>query len=89
MKNRLFDTAKQYVPTYHPKLVAGAKIAHDKPSNGQSSKASEKNEVAMSEPSQEQQVYLIDDSSNADDDDDESQMKYVYSLYKNRLSNNF
>lgn len=43
----------------------------------------------MNETNQEQ-AYLIDDpSNNVNDDDDDSQLKYIYSLYKNRLSNNF
>jgi hypothetical protein len=71
---------------------------------GQSTKLSDKNasqpkvssETAMNETNQEQ-VYVIDDMNNIindsnvinDDDDDDSQIKYIYSLYKNRLSNNF
>lgn len=98
MRNRYYDTARLYAPTFHSKDSPlqveaadsrGGKAAHEKPSNGgPSTKAGEKS--AENEPSQEQ-VYIIDDSSNAinDDDDDDSQLKYVYSLYKNRLSNNF
>lgn len=72
--------------------------AHEKSTiAGQSTKLSEKNanehkvsgDAAMNDPSQEQ-VYLIDDSSNnINDDDNDTQLKYIYSLYKNRLSNNF
>lgn len=63
----------------------------------QSTKLNEKNQnenrvlsdAVMNETNHEK-VYLIDDSSNnVNDDDDDSQIKYIYSLYKNRLSNNF
>lgn len=94
MRNRYYDTARLYAPTFHAKdsplqVEAADSRGGKKPSNGGSSTtAGEKS--AENEPSQEQ-VYIIDDSSNAinDDDDDDSQLKYVYSLYKNRLSNNF
>lgn len=64
---------------------------------GQSTKQTEKDEnenkvsrnAVMNEANHEK-VYLIDDSSNnVNDDDDDSQIKYLYSLYKNRLSGNF
>lgn len=57
---------------------------------GQSTKVNEKNNVStLNEPNQEQ-VYVIDDSSNTvNDDDNDMQLKYLYSLYKNRLYNNF
>lgn len=44
----------------------------------------------MNETNQEQ-AYVIDDdfSNNINDDDEDSQIKYIYSLYRNRLSNNF
>lgn len=42
--------------------------------------------------SNREKVFLIDEPSNSineDDADDDSQIRYIYSLYKNRLSNNF
>lgn len=105
MRNRYYDTARLYAPsnspTYQPKeradaISRNAKHSQDKQTApGQSTKLNEKidkfsSEAAMNEANQEQQVYIIDDSSNnANDDDDDSQIKYLYSLYRNRLSNNF
>lgn len=83
-----------------PEPISRNKVhSQDKPSAatiipGQSAKLSEKNDNkassdgAMNEANQEQ-GYIIDDPSNNDvnaDDDDDSQIKYLYSLYKNRLS---
>ena len=46
--------------------------------------------MALNENLNQEQMFVIDDTSNtANDDDDDSQIKYLYSLYKNRLSNNF
>lgn len=97
LRNRYYDTARLYAPSYQPKDVHEMP-AHEKSTIAvQSTKLNEKNanehkvsgDAAMNDPSQEQ-VYLIDDSSNnINDDDNDTQLKYIYSLYKNRLSNNF
>lgn len=102
LRNRYYDTARLYAPSYQPIERPETVRRVGKPSSevipGQSTKVSEKNAndnkaasdaTAMNQPNQEQ-LYIIDDSSNSiNDDDDDSQLKYIYSLYKNRLSNNF
>jgi hypothetical protein len=58
---------------------------------GESTKLSDTNvneHKAQGDPNQEP-VYVVDDSrNNGIDDDEDSQIKYIYSLYKSRLSNN-
>lgn len=90
------------LPMEQPEPVSrNAQHIHDKQTNafvpGQSTKQTEKDEndnkvssdAVMNETNHEK-VHLIDDSSNnVNNDDDDSQIKYLYSLYKNRLSNNF
>lgn len=103
LRNRYYDTSRQYAPlTYQsferPDTVSrNVKMQTNAIVPGQSTKLSDKNasenkassETAMNETNQEQ-VYVIDDmNNNINDDDDDSQIKYIYSLYKNRLSNNF
>lgn len=75
-----------------------AKDIEDKASNA-ASQGQEKAgpESKPSDPvineSNHEKVFLIDDSSNniinEDDVDDDTQIRYLYSLYKNRLSNSF
>lgn len=103
MRNRYYDTARQFAPTniyQRPEPVSRNKVhSQDKPSvgaiaTGQSPKLGDKNDNKASSDaalnaSNQEQVYIIDDPSSNDitaDDDDDSQMKYLYSFYKNRLS---
>lgn len=103
MRNRYYDTARLYAPSnsrsLQPKELSDIASRNAQPTHAlvsdQSTKMSEKNvkqessDGAMHEPNQEQ-VYIVDDSSNnITEDDEDSQMKYLYSLYKNRLANNF
>lgn len=103
LRNRYYDTSRQYAPLSYPSferpeaVSRSVKMQTNAIVPGQSTKLSDKtasenkasSETAMNETNQEQ-VYVIDDmNNNINDDDDDSQIKYIYSLYKNRLSNNF
>lgn len=102
MRNRYYDTARLYAPAnvqpFQPKERPDAISRNAEPTHslipGQSAaQVTEKNkdssDGAVHEANQEQ-VYVIDDSSNnITDDDDDSQIKYLYSLYKNRRASNF
>lgn len=92
LRNRYYDTSRQYAPLSfqpieRPEAVSrNAKMQTNFIVPVQSTKQSDKHS-AMNETNQEQ-VYVIDDMrNNINDDDDDSQIKYIYSLYKNRLSN--
>lgn len=102
LRNRYYDTSRLYAPlNYQTNEVRPDTIS--KTRNvivpGQSTKPIEKNtngndkassDTALNENLNQEQVYVIDDTNNnPNDDDDDTQMKYLYSLYKNRLSNNF
>lgn len=93
LRNRYYDTSRQFTPLSfqpieRPEVVSrNAKMQTNFVVPDQSTKQSDKNAPAMNETNQEQ-VYVIDDMrNNINDDDDDSQIKYIYSLYKNRLSN--
>lgn len=102
MRNRYYDTARQFAPTniyQRPEPISRNNVhSQDKPSAaapaGQSPKLADKNDNKASgdasvNGANQEQVYIIEDPSNNDinaDDDDDSQIKYLYSLYKNRLS---
>ena len=103
LRNRYYDTSRQFAPlSYRPNERPEAASRDTKTQTnaivpGQSTKLSDKatsdnkasSESALNEANQEQ-AYVIDDmSNNINDDDDDSQIKYIYSLYRNRLSNNF
>lgn len=94
MRNRYYDTARLYEPIYqnrHPSEVSRGiqdkqtKAVPSTKLNDKNAKAS--SEAAMNDPNQE--AYMVDDSRTNDIDDDDSQIKYIYSLYKSRLSDNF
>jgi hypothetical protein len=103
LRNRYYDTSRQFAPlSYRPierpeAVSRNVKTQTNAIVPGQSTKQSGKatsdnkasSETALNEANQEQ-VYAIDDlSNNINDDEDDSQLKYIYSLYRNRLSNNF
>lgn len=105
MRNRYYDTSRLYAPSFQPidrseSVDRNAQQFPEKQSfalvPGQSTKQSEKDDkenmvsrdAVMNETNHEK-VYLLDDSSNNPKDDEDLQIKYLYSLYKNRLSNNF
>jgi hypothetical protein len=101
LRNRYYDTARLYAPLYQQKdrptaASRNGKNVQEKASNplapGQSTKVNEKIENKISsEPAlnDQQQVLIVDDPQINEIDDDDSQIKYIYSLYKSRLSNNY
>lgn len=92
MRNRYYDTARLYAPTnsqsFHSKdfISRNAQPTHALlPGQSTKSSAKDSNKDSNDGANQEQQVYVIDDSSNnITDDDEDSQIKYLYSLYKNQ-----
>lgn len=103
LRNRYYDTARLYAPYYQsneqpastnnnevkvPSSLISSNVVsqnlQDNVKHGVVGKA--QNDETTN--GQEQQVYVIDDLSNNIDDTDDSQLKYLYSLYKNRLHSN-
>jgi hypothetical protein len=92
LRNRYYDTARLYAPLQQAKerLEAASRNIQDQQPDarvpGESTKLSEKN--ANGNDHNQEPAYVVDDSrNNGIDDDEDSQIKYIYSLYKSRLSN--